>query len=340
MTIDFGARGSAPGRSGDVVSLSNIESELARVKIVLATPRKPPRPTQLLGRVVVLDLAFASEAGTAGFDKVTRPLIDGLGTRLAAWVDHHDSSHHSEFQQDPRFHLYTKAQHGACPELVTPELVQKVGRIDTVVCHNDFDGLASGAKWLRGGVECYPGCDADARAIDTRIGSISELGLTFDAALRAGFRNEELQHTVFRHLATGLSNTELWTPIRSAANDYTALRRAAQDLSRGFRALGTRLVWVDLRVSSLGKPPPRFDKTELLLLGQQRAPIAVLVEQAGASLAAPFDSGVDFLSLLGLSGGMPTRVSIELKRLPQALRQLGVPEGELILAGLVEADFV
>jgi len=103
----------------------------------------------------------------SSFEKTTLPFIRGLGSRLAAWVDHHDHDRHVDYVDDPRFVLTTKAQHGACPELVTPEIVKAAGPIDTVAMHLDLDGLYSGAKWVLGGVEPYPGADADARAVDT-----------------------------------------------------------------------------------------------------------------------------------------------------------------------------
>src|SRR5688572_29734541 len=111
------------------------------IELAFATPRKLPKPREVRGRVVVLDIAFASETGGASFDTVTLPFIDGLGRRLVAWVDHHDSDFHSKFASDPRFVLATKAEHGACPEMITPELVARVGPVDTIVCHSDFDGL-------------------------------------------------------------------------------------------------------------------------------------------------------------------------------------------------------
>ena len=68
----------------------------------------------------------------------------------------------------------------------------------------------------------------------------------------------------------------------------------------------------------------RYDKTQLLLTGQERASIALVVDRDNATLAAAYDSGVSFLSLLGLSGGMPTLVSFPRKRLADALTALGV----------------
>src|SRR5512135_2704919 len=142
-----------------------------RCELCFATPRKLPKPKEVKGRVAVVDVAFASEASGGGFEKLTLPFIRGLGERLAAWVDHHDHARHVDYAQDARFVLRTKAEHGACPEMVTPELVRRIGIVDTIVCHTDFDGLASAAKWMREGEEPYPGCDDDARAVDTRIGT-------------------------------------------------------------------------------------------------------------------------------------------------------------------------
>src|SRR5690349_4801721 len=100
--------------------------------LAFASPRVLPRATSLTGRVVVLDIAFAATVGsTTSFETNTAPFLEGLGDRLAAWVDHHDHERHAEFRGDPRFHLATKAEHGACPEMVTPELVRQTGPIDT-----------------------------------------------------------------------------------------------------------------------------------------------------------------------------------------------------------------
>ena len=90
-------------------------------EIAYGTPRKLPKAKELSGRVVVLDIAFAAETGGASFEKVTGKLIDGLGDRLAMWIDHHDHARHVEYADDPRFVLSTKAEHPACPEMVTEE---------------------------------------------------------------------------------------------------------------------------------------------------------------------------------------------------------------------------
>src|SRR3954449_10405227 len=101
-------------------------------ELAFASPRKLPRARDLRGNVVVLDIAFASEAGGGGFETTTLPFIEALGPRLAAWVDHHDSTHHARFHGDSRFVLSTKAEHGACPEMVTAEVVARAGHVDTI----------------------------------------------------------------------------------------------------------------------------------------------------------------------------------------------------------------
>jgi len=275
------------------------------------------------GRVVVLDVAFASEASGGGFDKITRPFIETLGSRLAAWVDHHDSTEHARYAGDPRFVLATKAEHGACPEMVTPDLVAKVGPVDTIVCHTDFDGLVSAAKWIRGGVEPYPGADDDAWAIDTRLRRAGALGERFDRALRARPHDHGLFGLVVRHLATGLSDPSLWEAVDAAAAELLPIEAETRKLAERYVHVPPGVAVVDITPSG-DAPVPRVDKTQLLLLGQEREPVSIVIDRDTITVAARFDSGLDFLKLLGLSGGMPTRVSVPRARLGDLLRALGV----------------
>ena len=294
-------------------------------QLSFATPRKLPKPRDLTGRVAVLDIAFVSEAGGQSFEKVTLPFITGLGARLAAWIDHHDSAHHAQFAEDPRFLLRTKAQHGACPELVTPEVVAGAGKVDTIVCHGDFDGLASAAKWMRGGVEPYPGCDADARAIDTRMGVPSAVAARFDRAIRARFRDQALMGMVVRHLATGLSDGSLWVPIDEAGAQMAPLEERSRKIARRYEKVDPDLAIVDASDHAEGP----YDKTLLLLLGQERARAACVIDGDNVTFAARFDSGINFLTLFGLSGGMPTVLSLQRSRLPEALAKLGVADADI-----------
>lgn len=295
------------------------------IELAFATPRKLPRAKDLRGNVAVVDIAFASEAGGAGFEQTTLPLIDGLGTRLVAWIDHHDSSYHARYANDARFVLCTKAEHGACPEMITPDVVARAGRVDTLVCHGDFDGLVSAAKWMRGGVEPYPGSDDDARAIDTRTGTPGPVAQRIDRALRARPRDHALFGLIVRHLATGLSDASLWTPIDAAGAELLPLETESRRLARDYKRIEPDIVIVD---ATNRKGP--FDKTLLLLLGQERAKIAVVLDNDNATFAAAFDSGINFLERFGISGGMPTVVSLNRAKLVSALIALGVKPDETL----------
>lgn len=310
---------------------------MIRAELSFATPRKLPKATAVNGRVVVLDVAFASEASGGGFEKITKPFIDGLGSRLVAWVDHHDHAMHARYANDDRFVLATKAEHGACPEMVTPELCARVGRVDTIVCHTDFDGLCSAAKWLREGVEPYPGSDDDARAIDTRLGTPSPTARRFDRAIRARPRDTALLGIIVRHLAGGLADESLWSLIDEAGRELDAVEKVTLELARGYRRIDITkpkisgvhsIAFIDVTGKADGRSG-RYDKTGLLLQGQERAAMAMVVDGDTVSLAAPFDSGINFLAVLGLSGGMPTLVSVSSGRTDEILAILGASRADI-----------
>jgi hypothetical protein len=282
--------------------------------LAFLTPRTLPPAAKLAGRVAVLDIAFASEGGGASFDKTTLPFITGLGSRLAAWVDHHDHERHADYAGDPRFILTTKAQHGACPELVTPEVVRTAGPVDTVAMHLDLDGLYSGAKWVLGGIEPYDGADADARAVDTRRGEPGPIAARIDRALRARFRDETLKHRVIQYLVARTKAPVLWDEIEQAARLIDPLLDESRRLAAGFR-ISDGVAYVEAG----GKP---YDKTELLLLGQERAPVAVVRDSGSLTIAADFESGFDFVKLFDLGGGMPTRVTVPEARHNEVMTKL------------------
>jgi hypothetical protein len=287
--------------------------------IAFATPRKLPKAKALSGRVVVLDIAFAGQGSSGGFHGVTLPFIEELGQRLRAWVDHHDHEEHARFRSDARFVLSTKAEHGACPEMIDENLVQRVGTVETIVCHTDFDGLASAAKWMRGGVEPYPGCDDDARMIDTRIGTPSDNAARMDRALRARPRDTGLLGLIVRHLATGLADKSLWAPIDASAAELIPVEKETRRAARDYVRVAPGVAVVDV-----SKGFERIDKTLLLMLGQEREPVSVVIDSDNVSVAAQFDSGYNFVQLFGLGGGMPTRVSLPRSKTAEVLRALGI----------------
>jgi hypothetical protein len=285
------------------------------VRFAFLTPRNLPRPETLAGRVAVLDIAFAAEGGGSSFEGITLPFINGLGSRLAAWVDHHDHERHKDYAGDPRFVLATKAEHGACPEMVTPEVVAHAGPVDTVAVHLDLDGLYAGAKWVLGGVEPYEGADADARAVDTRRGEPGPIAERIDRALRARFRDTTLKLRVVQYLIARTKAPHHWEEIEQAARMIDPLLDEARRIAGHYRVEGN-VAYVEIRAHS------PYDKTELLLLGQQRAAVAVVRDAGSLSIAADFESGLDFVRLFELGGGMPTRVSVPEARLEEVMRKL------------------
>jgi hypothetical protein len=282
--------------------------------LVFGSPRALPKAAALSGRVAVLDIAFAATAGAGvSFEAITLPFLRDLGDRLAAWVDHHDHERQADYAGDGRFVLATKAEHGACPEMVTPEVVRHAGPVDTILTHVDLDGLYAAAKWILGGVEPYAGADADARCIDTRIGEAGATAVRIDRALRARFRDDQLKRAVVLWLVGGLRPGVHKELIEEAAREFDQRAEGTAALARRFVQQGR------VAVCDTGGSRQAFDKTDLLLAGQAQAPVALVRDSGMVTIAAGFDSGWDFVSLLGLKGGMPTRVTVPEGRMDEAI---------------------
>jgi hypothetical protein len=285
--------------------------------LAFASPRLLPKAEKIPGRVVVLDIAFAASVGTSvSFVLTTKPFLDGLGDRLAAWVDHHDHEKHVDYAGDPRFVLATKAQHGACPEMVTPELVRQAGPIDSIVTHVDLDGLYAAAKWILEGKEPYSGADDDARAVDTRVGEPGPIATRIDRALRAKFRDDQLKRAVVHFLVGGMKPGPHDDVIAEAAAEFERRDAQTQALAKRFTIRG-RVAVVDTQGSA-----GQFDKTDLLLAGQARAPVSIVRDSGMLTIAAAFDSGWDFVAMFELGGGMPTRVTIPEQKLDDVIAKI------------------
>jgi hypothetical protein len=286
-------------------------------QLAFGSPRLLPKAATLDGRVVVLDIAFAATVGTSiSFERTTQPFLEALGDRLAAWVDHHDHERHASFANDPRFVLATKAQHGACPEMVTAELVHTTGPIDCILMHVDLDGLYSGAKWILGGEEPYRGADADARAVDTRIGTPGPAATRIDRALRAKFRDDQLKRSVIQFLVGGMKSGVHDDVIREAAAEFELRDARTLELANQYTIRG-RVAVVDTAGAQ-----GQFDKTDLLLAGQTKAAVSIVRDSGMLTIAAPFESGWDFVALFELGGGMPTRVTIPEQKLDTVIAKI------------------
>ncbi|MBU1242504.1 hypothetical protein KKD52_04980 [Myxococcota bacterium] len=286
--------------------------------LFFATPKKLPDAAGLPGRVAVLDLGFCAQGLTPSFENMTGPFLARLGERLCAYVDHHDHSYHVRYHHDPRFVLASKDRAPACAPMVTSEVVRLLGPADTLLCHLDFDGLYSAARWILEGEEPYEGADADAVAVDTRSGELTPIGRLIDRALRAKFQDTPLKIAVIRYLTT--------KSAAAAAN----FRETIAEVARIYDQLeADTLVWagrftVRNDVAFVHVPDGvKFDKTELLLRGQAVARISVVENSGSLTLAAGFHSDVNFLDLFDLGGGMPTRVTIPSARKAEVLSRLG-----------------
>jgi hypothetical protein len=120
------------------------------------------------------------------------------------------------------------------------------------------------------------------------------------------------------HLQCGARDPCSWQQIDAAGAQCAALEARAEALAMNYQRLSADVVLVEVASDS-----GAYDKTELLLLGQRMARTAVLVAGDTVTLAAAYDSSLNFLELLGLSGGMPTVVSVQRSRLADVLQALG-----------------
>ena len=255
-------------------------------------PGKLPAPPSQ-GRVAVVDVAFA---GGENFEKSTLPFLDALGDRLAIWIDHHEHPlGWARFRDDPRFVLVPNRIAHACPELVTPEVVRKAGRVDVIVAHADLDGLLSAVKFLRGGSPPWPEADEDARAADSpgrghaisaRAARLSDALDHAAAELRTAQR-ESLRQEIVRALASGETPPALQRRIddlarahREALAPVDALAASAREEARG------------VLVARVPKALARPVKKALLSRLEERAPVGVVIE-GRAVTAATFRDDLD-----------------------------------------------
>jgi len=281
--------------------------------VFFAAPYRLPAPSELGQAVVVLDIGFCATQGSRSFERITEPFILGLGDRLKLWIDHHTHERHGDYIEDARFVLVPRAAHPGCPELVTPERVAQAGSVDTIVCHSDFDGIASAAKFLNGGVEPYPGCDADARAIDSRVGVASARAERLAAAL-AVRHDEPMLRMVLTSLTRPAEPVAVARAVDEAAVKYAQrVERTAASVLKGERV--GRAWWVDVRQAKR-----KIDRTQALLLAQERAEYGVFVGGDGrVSVATALDNPIDLTAVFGLGGGMRNRVTLPIDRLSEVL---------------------
>lgn len=297
---------------------------MMEVKFVHPFEVNAEKAQELKGKVVVLDVAFRTDTQYSSFATTTLPFIQALGDRLALWVDHHEHERHADFVNDPRFILVSRQHHPAIPEIITPELVEKIGPVDTIVAHGDFDGIMAAAKWILGGQEPYPGADEDARAADSRIGSMSDIGQLIDQALKADPTDDEFRQIILRYLVSYCQDRESREKIEARAKTYFEIKERTERWAKHY-VIDDGLAILDIRSEQ-----KRVDMTELLLKGENLAPSKIAVVrnrntktgEMQVTIAAPVDSGHDFVKLFRLGGSMATRVTLPDERYWEAIAKI------------------
>jgi hypothetical protein len=106
-----------------------------------------------------------------------------------------------------------------------------------------------------------------------------------------------------------------WDEIDRVAREIDPLLEEAARLARGYQ-IRDGVAYLDVSGAR------GYDKTELLLIGQARAPVSVIRDAGSLTIAADFASGLDFVKLFDLGGGMPTRVTVPDSRREEVLRKL------------------
>ena len=289
----------------------------ARVEFVQPYELNREKAEGLVGRVVILDVAFDAN----NFEATTLPFINALGKRLVFWIDHHDHERHRDFTNDERFVLASRKVHPSVPEMITRELVQRAGRVDTIVAHGDFDGIMAAAKWILNGEEPYSGADEDAKAIDSQLEEPSELGQMINKALKVDPKDDELKQTILQFLVSRCEDKEAEKKIREKARQYDSILERTSLWAQRYIVFGN-VATVDIRSER-----DRIDMTQLLVEGQKRARVAVVRWRTPEgkeflTVAAPSDSEYNFIDLFHLSGGMATRVTLPGHRYWEAIAKL------------------
>ena len=273
-------------------------------------PRHLPPPPP--GNVVVVDVAFA--AGNQ-FKSKTRPFIEALGDRLVRWIDHHEHPKAwRELADDPRFLLVKNQIAHACPELITPAIVDEAlaerGPIAHICAHCDFDGAISAVKWLLHGREPWPGADEDARAVDSPgrghklsargarlAGAMDEVAATRPRAERVRFMT-----TLVDALVAGEESLGLADEIDTLAARAEAAWNAARVQARTGREEQPGVFVVRLET-----PVDNRTRRNLLLEAETFGRVGAIFEpdkEGGHWLtAATFDPAVDLARVKGFSGG-------------------------------------
>jgi hypothetical protein len=137
-----------------------------------------------------------------------------------------------------------------------------------------------------------------------------------DQALRGRQRDDGLKGLIVRFLATGATDAALYKLIAEAAEEVRVMEEQSRELAKRYE------VENDIAVCDARNSRVHYDKTVLLLIGQERARVSVVHDDTTVTAAARFDSGINLLEILNVDGGMPTRVSLPANQTATALTKI------------------
>jgi MoaA/NifB/PqqE/SkfB family radical SAM enzyme len=245
------------------------------------------------------------------FLQTTAAFIQYLDDHLILWVDHHPHNCWLNYRKDPRFVLADLASIQSCAQILTTPFCQDIfNEVDTILAHNDLDGLLSAARFLLAGVPPYPAALMDAVAADTRVGELSELGKFLDDAIHEKPDNQSM-NLALEFLLSGAQSRP--AELIQLSQSY-ASRTQVESLPR--QRLGNCLL-ADARQCQ-----PSVDIHAELVELQQSAPVAILLHHAaGRQLMtiATRAPGLNLPALLGLPGGSPHKVTLDGGHLDEAV---------------------
>lgn len=274
-------------------------------------PRHLPPPPS--GNTVVVDVAFA--AGNQ-FKSKTKPFIDALGDRLIRWIDHHEHAGvWPKLKNDPRYLLKPNREAHACPELITPALVDAAldeagGFVDHIVAHCDFDGAVSAIKFMLGGKKPWPEADEDARAVDSpgRGHTLSPFGQRLSDAMDQAAINYTREGRL--DFMTRVVDAAVAGDFGPIDDELDRLAEEAQRVEKKARAAAKKRGKEEAPGVYVVRMPAKQNnqvRRHLLVAGEEVCPIGVLIEpdpEGGAWItAATFDTRVDLEEVKGFSGG-------------------------------------
>ncbi|MCK5044652.1 hypothetical protein KAR26_02900 [Candidatus Parcubacteria bacterium] len=309
--------------------------EINGVKIIFAQPFSldAEMARKCIGPTVVLDVGFntgrlptnlalgsleAKNEFEKQFNQKTGAFIETLDERLVKWVDHHPHEQWKNYENDERFVLADRDTAPACLILLTEELVKAIGKIGTIVCHGDTDGILMTVKLLLKGKLPYKEAEIDAIAADTRKGVLSQKGQLLEKAIKADISNNSVRMAVVNYLTT--KSTEAKNIIKKKAEQYAKIKERTLKLAEAYKER-QGIMFLDC-------PKEDIDLTQLLLIGQEKSPIDVAMvicvhpKTERKSLTVAGSRNWNFVSLLGLPGGMPNRVTISIDRLEEAINAI------------------